>query len=134
MKRKTSILFCAICLIVLALLVCACESAPKESDGKVKIVTTIFPEYDFARQIAGDRADVTMLIDSGDLHSYEPTLSDITKISKCDLFVYIGGNSYSWVNSVLDKIKNENMTALNLFEHVDKLYESSDGIYQPDHE
>ena len=134
MKRKTSILFFAICLTVLALLLCACEGAPEENGDKVKIVTTIFPEYDFARQIAGDRAEVTMLIDSGDLHSYEPTLSDITKISKCDLFVYIGGNSYSWVNSVLDKIKSEDMTALNLFEHADKLYESSDGIYQPDHE
>ena len=72
---------------------------------KLSIVTTIFPEYDWVREILGDKADnaeVTMLLDNGvDLHSYQPTADDIVKISDCDLFIYAGGESDGWVDDAL---------------------------------
>ena len=77
-----------------------------ESDSnKLSVVTTIFPEYDWVKEILGDKTgstDLTMLLDNGvDLHSYQPTADDIVKISDCDLFVYVGGESDGWVESVL---------------------------------
>lgn len=72
------------------------EQSDNTDDGKLKVVTTILPEYDWVKEIAGDKAsnmDPTMLLDNGvDLHSYQPTSDDILKISDCDLFVYVGEN------------------------------------------
>lgn len=83
---------------------CRKENSNKETkvqkDSDIKVVTTIFPEYDWVRQIAGEEADqmdITMLLDNGvDLHSYQPTAEDIMKVSDCDLFVYVGGESDAW--------------------------------------
>ena len=67
----------------------------------------VFPEYDWVKEILGDRADnaeITMLLDNGvDLHSYQPTADDIVKISDCDLFIYVGGESDGWVDDALKK-------------------------------
>ena len=72
-----------------------------------------FPEYDWVREILGDKADhaeVSMLLDNGvDLHSYQPTADDIIKISDCDLFVYVGGESDGWVEDALKEATNKNM-------------------------
>ena len=80
-------------------------SASQSGSKPLKIVTTIFPEYDWVREILGDKADhaeVTMLLDNGvDLHSYQPTADDIIKISDCDLFIYVGGESDDWVEDAL---------------------------------
>ncbi|MBQ3356790.1 MAG: zinc ABC transporter substrate-binding protein [Oscillospiraceae bacterium] len=92
--------------------------APVEK--KLNIVTTIFPEYDWVKQILGDqadRADITMLLDNGvDLHSYQPTADDIVKISTCDMFVYVGGESDEWVEDVLAEAQNKDMVVVNLLE------------------
>ena len=89
-------------------------------DTKLKVVTTIFPEYDWVRQIAGDELsniDLTMLLDNGvDLHSYQPTADDIMKISHCDLFVYVGGESDEWVNDALKEAVNKDMHVINLLD------------------
>ena len=86
----------------------------------LKIVTTIFPEYDWVREILGDKADhaeVTMLLDNGvDLHSYQPTADDIIKISDCDLFLYVGGESDGWVEDALKEATNQNMKVINLLD------------------
>ncbi len=88
--------------------------------GNLSIVTTIFPVYDWVREILGDEADsteLTMLLDSGvDLHSYQPTADDIVKISDCDMFIYVGGESDEWVEDTLAQATNENMIAVNLFD------------------
>ena len=88
--------------------------------AKTKIVTTIFPEYDWVREIAGDKAknaEITLLIDSGiDLHSYQPSIKDIAKISTADIFIYVGGESDAWVNDVLKNAKNKDMKVINLME------------------
>lgn len=101
--------------------VCACASAGAAgSNGKLKIVTTIFPEYDWVKEIAGDKIsniDLTLLLDNGvDLHSYQPTAQDIIKISSCDVFVYVGGESDEWVEDALKEAVNKNMQVVNLME------------------
>ncbi|MCR5204544.1 MAG: metal ABC transporter substrate-binding protein [Lachnospiraceae bacterium] len=92
----------------------------KDKNDRIKIVTTIFPEYDWVRTIMGqkaDEADLTMLLDNGvDLHSYQPSIDDILKISTCDLFVYVGGESDSWVKDALNQATNKNMEVINLLE------------------
>ena len=92
-----------------------------ESDSnKLSVVTTIFPEYDWVREILGDKAestDLTMLLSNGvDLHSYQPTADDIVKISDCDLFIYVGGESDGWVENVLKNAVNKKMKVINLLE------------------
>ncbi|MDO5146625.1 MAG: metal ABC transporter substrate-binding protein [Eubacteriales bacterium] len=87
---------------------------------KIQIVTTIFPEYDWVKQILGEdaeNAEVTLLLDTGvDLHSYQPTAEDILKISGCDLFLYVGGESDEWVEDALNNPSNENRKVVNLLE------------------
>ncbi|MFR7357922.1 MAG: metal ABC transporter substrate-binding protein [Dorea longicatena] len=89
------------------------EQSDSTDDGKLKVVTTIFPEYDWVKEIAGDKAsnmDPTMLLDNGvDLHSYQPTSDDILKISDCDLFVYVGGESDGWVDDALKNATNKDI-------------------------
>ena len=102
----------------------ATKEAKSESTKKIKIVTTIFPEYDWVKQILGDEsenAEITMLLDNGvDLHSYQPTAKDIAKISDCDLFIYVGGESDEWVEGTLKKAANKNMQVINLLDVLGK--------------
>lgn len=95
-------------------------SASQSGNKPLKIVTTIFPEYDWVREILGDKADraeVTMLLDNGvDLHSYQPTADDIIKISDCDLFIYVGGESDGWVEDALKEATNKEMQVINLLD------------------
>ena len=88
--------------------------------AKTKIVTTIFPEYDWVKEIAGDKAkdsEITMLLGNGvDLHSYQPSIQDIAKISTADIFIYVGGESDDWVEDALKNAKNKNMKVINLME------------------
>lgn len=98
----------------------ACSTANAADDGKLQIVTTIFPEYDWVMNVLGDKAsdaEVTMLLDSGvDLHSYQPTANDILKISTCDLFIYVGGESDAWVDDALAEAVNKDMVVINLLD------------------
>ena len=73
---------------------------------KLSVVATNFPAFDFARQVAGDSADVTMLLPPGaESHTYEPTPQDILKIQDCDLFIYVGGESDTWVDNILSSFE-----------------------------
>ncbi len=100
----------AIVLVLYALAMClpigavpAMAAAPQS--GKLSVVCTIFPQYDWVRQILGDKADgvdLTLLLDSGiDLHSFQPSAEDMVKISTSDLFIYVGGESDMWVADAL---------------------------------
>jgi len=112
-------------IIVLALLAgllagCGASTAPTPDGGaRLRIVATIFPAYDWVRQIVGNTQDVelTMLLDDGvDLHSYQPTVDDIVKISECDMFLYVGGESDKWVRDALREATNKSMVVINLLE------------------
>ena len=90
-----------------------------EKNNKLKVVTTIFPEYDWTREIIGDTnsAELTLLLGNGvDLHSYQPSIQDIAKISTADIFIYVGGESDGWVKDALKNAKNKNMKVINLLE------------------
>lgn len=118
MKKLISVLAAA---AMMAGCLCGCSAAQKaNTSDKMKIVTTIFPEYDWVNNILGDNAsnaEVTMLLDNGvDLHSFQPTASDILKVSECDLFIYVGGESDEWVEDVLKEATNKDMIAINLLE------------------
>lgn len=86
----------------------------------LQVVTTIFPIYDWMREIVGDNnADITLLLDSGvDLHSYQPTAEDMLTISDCDLFVYVGGESDDWVEDALREAVNPDLVAVNLLDEM----------------
>lgn len=118
MKKITALLL-ALFVLVGALAGCGKQNDTNKTD-KLSIVTTIFPEYDWAREILGDKADnaeIAMLLDNGvDLHSYQPTADDIVKISDCDLFIYVGGESDGWVEDALRNAANRNMKVINLLE------------------
>lgn len=114
MKKIISlILCCAVITGALSLASCSKKEQPKNNGtDKIKIVTTIFPVYDWVRNIAGDSADITMLINSGaDLHSFQPTADDLVKISSADLFIFIGGESDEWAEDV---VKNSGVKSINL--------------------
>ncbi len=140
-----------ICVLVAAGVFAACavnkdnnntstDVSPASGAEKLKIVTTIFPEYDWVRQILGkriDNAEITLLLDSGvDLHSYQPTVDDIVKISNCDLFIYVGGESDEWVEDALAQAKNKDMAVINLLDTLGesvKAEEIKEGM-QADHD
>lgn len=94
----------------------------KDSDKKLTVVTTIFPEYDWVRNIMGEHAEeaeIVYLLQNGvDLHSYQPTADDILKISGCDMFIYAGGESDSWVDGALENAQNDDMQVIKLLDTV----------------
>lgn len=87
---------------------------------KLQVVATIFPEYDWVREILGEQADnveLTLLLANGvDMHSFQPTMSDILKVSTCDVFIYVGGESDAWVADALKGAGNPDRTEINLME------------------
>ena len=108
---------------------------------KLRIVTTIFPEYDWVKAVLGDQADhadITMLLDNGvDLHSYQPTADDIVKISDCDLFLYVGGESEGWVEDALKNSANKDRKVINLLGVLGdsvKSEEVVEGMQEEEHE
>lgn len=138
MKKLTAVLL-ALLLLTGLFTGCSGNKTPSGND-KIKVVATIFPEYDWVRQILGDRADsaeLTLLLDSGvDLHSYQPTADDIIKISSCDVFVYVGGESDSWAEKILKEEKNPDMEVVNLMELLGdnaKEEEVAEGMQGEDH-
>ena len=116
--RKT--LFGLIILTVLTTTVSAKAKKSDKTNNKLKVVATIFPEYDWTREILGDKAsnvELTLLLANGvDLHSYQPSIQDIAKVSTADIFIYVGGESDAWVKDALKNAKNKNMKVINLLE------------------
>lgn len=86
---------------------CSCRVRYKDSN-KIQIVTTLFPQYDFARQIAGDKAEVTLLLSPGmEAHSFDPTPADVADINECDLFIYTGEYMEVWAEKIIDSLEND---------------------------
>lgn len=96
------------------------NTADDTSGDRLQVVCTIFPEYDWTKEILGelaDEVDLTLLLKNGsDLHSYQPTVWDMVKISDADLFIYVGGESDFWVADALANGKNPDQKVLNLME------------------
>ena len=120
MRKRLICLLTALC-IMLGLCGCA-DGEAAHSDKKLSVITTIFPAYDFARQIFGDTAEVTLLLKPGmESHSYDPSARDIVRVEKCDLFIYNGGESDAWVDNILKSTSNVN--TLRMMDTVEALVE-----------
>ena len=96
------------------------ETATNNKNKKIKIVTTIFPIYDYIKNITGDKLEnfeLTYLLDNGvDLHNFQPTVADIAKIQNADMFVYVGGESDHWVENVFNNVVNKNIVKINILD------------------
>ena len=122
MKRLIAALLC------LCLMLCGCTAQPEKphDETKLQIVCTSFPAYDFAREIAGDRAELTLLIKPGsEVHSYEPTPKDMIRIQESDLFICNGGESEQWAKTLI----TPELNTIYMMDCVDTVEESADGIY-----
>lgn len=131
-KRFTSLL--AICLIIICCLTGCGRYAG--DDGKINIVTTIFPCYDFVRAVAGDNVNLKMLIKPGtECHTYDPTPSDILSVQNSDIFIMIGGESEEWTESILESVGGDGPEVIRLIECVDAIAEEeTDGTDLSGHE
>lgn len=127
MKYNRKLLYMLL-LCVLALGLTACSGNEKEKSGKkISIVTTLFPDYDFARQIAGDKAEVTLLLDPGvEAHDYDPSPSDIIAINKADLFIYTGDYMELWAKNMIASLESDTVTVVDASEGI-TLIKSEDG-------
>lgn len=114
MKKFLSVIAClAMCGMF------GCSQVSAEKNDKINIVCTVFPAYDWVREITGnpDNIEITYLLGNGaDMHSYQPTMDDIVKISSCDLFIYIGGESDAWAEDAVKQAKNKNIKSISLLD------------------
>lgn len=112
----------ALCLCIALLPAGAMAGGEPETVGELSVVAIIFPEYDFARAIAGDLAEIKMLIKPGaESHSYEPTPQDIIAIQKCDVFICVGGENDTWAQKILSGLDTSNMQIVYLMDIVEPL-------------
>ena len=122
MKKITAFVL-AVLIAISLLSSCGTESTAVPADqGKLRIVVTIFPEYDWVKEILGSNpagAELTLIMENGvDIHSYQPTADDILTISSCDLFIWVGGESEHWVQDALREPVNKGMTVISLIDMV----------------
>lgn len=135
-KRKISrqrkwIGILAVCGLLCGSLLAGCGTERAEGvsegvqdDGRISVVTTIFPQYDFVRQIAGENVELKMLLKPGEeTHSYEPTPQDIIAIQNSDIFIYVGGENDAWVEDILESMPEADMRTLKLMDCVDTVEE-----------
>ena len=137
MKRYTAIILAL--LLTAAASGCQTGGKPPPEGGRISVVCTVFPQYDWALQILGDQAgsiDLTLLLNNRiDLHSYQPSVEDMLKVSSCDLFIYVGGESDKWVDGALKQAANKNMRVINLLDALGdaaKIEEALEGMEEED--
>lgn len=112
--------------VICAWLLTGC-GAPQEAEEGLQIVTTVFPLYDFARNVAGEDGEVTLLLKPGEeTHSYEPTPQDILKIRRCDVLICVGGKSDAWLETVLASAEGESFEVVRLIDCIEPLAEEHD--------
>ena len=147
MKRSLAILMSA---VVLLTLLCACsvqkqeeavsslsaESTAQTDEKSLSVVCSIFPQYDFCREIMGKNANIELLLKSKvDMHNYKPSAEDILKIKNCDLFIDIGGESDEWAKDIVASADNSRLSVLSLIDLVEaKEEETLEGMEEEDHE
>lgn len=140
--KKNCLVFVMAIVMIFTMTACGGTAQNKNAadDGKLSVVATIFPEYDWAREVIGDasRVDLDLLVDNGsDLHSFQPSADDIMKISSADIFIYVGGESDEWVSEVLERADNEDMKVICLMDILGdeaKEEEGPEGAEEHEHE
>jgi zinc transport system substrate-binding protein len=132
-KKNFLLIFMVICA---AMSVYGSGKKDGRQDGKLSVVTTIFPAYDFVREIAGDRVNLTMLLPPGaESHSFEPTPRDIIAVQKSGMFIYVGGESDDWVDRILESLDTRRIEIITLMDCVDVVEEVIvEGMEEPEEE
>ncbi|MDR1047741.1 MAG: metal ABC transporter substrate-binding protein [Treponema sp.] len=121
---KRMILFVCVLVSLAAVLPAGGRKDAGKVDGKINVVTTIFPPYDFVREVAGDKVNLTMLLKPGaESHSYDPSPQDIIKVQNCDVFIYVGGESDAWVERIIESMDTSRMEIVTLMDCVDVVEE-----------
>jgi zinc transport system substrate-binding protein len=126
MMKKWVFVFISMALLIMTTSACSGPVESKNADNmqKLKIVTTIFPVYDFARAVTGNQAELTMLVKPGtEVHTYDPSPADIIKIQEADVFIYVGGENDAWVDTILDTMDTKNKKIIRLMDSVKPLEE-----------
>ncbi len=116
MRSKMKIISLFLCAaFFLGFAACGTDAnSDKDKNEKISVVCTLFPQYDFVREIAGDKVDLTLLLTPGtDSHSYDPSPVDMVKINECDLFIYTGEIMESWAANIVSSL-SENVSVLSL--------------------
>lgn len=130
MKRLLSLVLIIFLLIPLA----ACTGT-REDNGKLKIVVSLFPHYDFARQIVGDKAEITLLLPPGtESHTYDPSTIDIYNITNSDIFIYTGENMEAWAERVISSIGNDGPEIVDVSNGIDLLQNEQHDLEEDEHE
>lgn len=141
---KISIIAMFAALYLCLLTGCAPDSLPLAEDSRFQVICTTFPQYDWTMNLIQgneENVSVTLLMDKGgDLHNFQPSALDIARVSECDLFVYVGGESDGWVDDALEEAVNPDMRVVNMMEVVserlleEEHVEGSSGHGSHDHE
>ena len=124
-------------LFLAAAVTAGCARRPETTeDGRLKVVTTLFPYYDFVRQVAGDRVNLTLVVPAGmDSHSFEPTPADMITIQEADVLICNGGEMEHWLSQVLDSIDKSHMKIVTMMDYVDAVEEEHvEGMEDAEHE
>lgn len=132
--RKLLALITAVTL-VLGLCACSSESSYFESDStKLKIISTVFPPYDLAKHIAGDNAEIKILLPPGsEAHTYEPTAKEIIAIQNCDIFLYIGAENEQWADKLINSNDTSKVKIVKLIDCVPTLSEEDEEEHEDEH-
>lgn len=136
MKNKIT----ACLLVVLMLFLCGCSYNAPQKSGKLSVVCSIFAPYDFARRVAGEKADVKMLLPTGvESHSYEPTPRDIIELENADIFFYVSEHTETWVTQITDAVENEKVKKIDIADELgitvnDHDHDHEHGHHDDEHE
>ena len=118
--RKTLAFF--LLLAVFSCVLCACNSGKIHQNDKITVVASLFPQYDFARQIAGDSINLTLLLPPGtESHTFDPSPKDILSISQADIFLYTGPEMEPWAGRIADSISSETLLILDVSKGISPL-------------
>lgn len=122
-KKPMSVLSLVISCLICFSFVSGCMPEDTGDNGRLKVISTVFPGYDFARQVFGDKADISMLIPpGGESHTFDPSPKDIVNIENCDLLICVGGESETWLDSVVSSSKKD-INVLKMMQVVSEVFE-----------
>src|SRR5690625_2096787 len=123
--KKIWKMFLSLSAILLFMTACSEEATPANSD-RPQVATSIYPVYEIVKEVAGDRADVSLMVgENEDAHHYEPSAQAVASVNEADVFIYSSEIMESWVDSLLDVVENEDLESIEFSKGLDLELEES---------